>query len=133
MAGNLRRVTDTILIGGTAGCVVASRLSDADPSLSILVIEGGQNNYNDPSIIHPLLFLSHLMPTSKATLFYQGTKEPQLGNRGVVVASGGILGGGSSINVLTYSRAQRGDYDAWQMPGWSSNDLLPFMKKVCML
>lgn len=133
MAGNLRRVTDTILIGGTAGCVVASRLSDADPSLSILVIEGGQNNYNDPSIIHPLLFLSHLMPTSKATLFYQGTKEPQLGNREVVVASGGILGGGSSINVLTYSRAQREDYDAWQMPGWSSNDLLPLMKKVCML
>ncbi|KFY38995.1 hypothetical protein V495_06236 [Pseudogymnoascus sp. VKM F-4514 (FW-929)] len=128
--GDLSEVDVIIAGGGTAGCVVASRLSDADPGLSILVIEGGQNNYNDPSIIHPLLFLSHLMPTSKATLFYQSTKEPQLGNREVVVASGGILGGGSSINVLTYSRAQREDYDAWQMPGWSSNDLLPFMKKL---
>ncbi|RDL34680.1 Uncharacterized protein BP5553_07808 [Venustampulla echinocandica] len=116
--------------GGTAGCVVASRLSDADPNLSILIIEGGSDNYNDPSIIHPLLFLSHLMPTSKNTLFYQGTKEPKLDNRELVVPSGGVLGGGSSINLLTYSRAQRQDLDSWKMPGWSANELLPFMKKL---
>lgn len=70
------------------------------------------------------------MPTSKVTLFYQGSKEPKLGNREVTVQSGGVLGGGSSINLLTYSRAQREDLDSWKTPGWSAEELIPFMKKV---
>ncbi|KJZ79603.1 hypothetical protein HIM_01072 [Hirsutella minnesotensis 3608] len=118
------------LLGGTAGCVVASRLSDADPDLSILVIEGGRDNHNDPTVVHPVLFLSHLMPTSKTTLFYKGKPEKKVENRQVVVASGGVLGGGSSINIMTYSRAQRQDFDAWKTPGWSADDLLPYMKKL---
>ncbi|XDG07775.1 hypothetical protein ABKA04_007390 [Annulohypoxylon sp. FPYF3050] len=80
---------------------VASRLSDADKNLSILVIEGGGNNYNDPTIVNP-----------------------------VVVPSGGVLGGGSSINFLTYSRAQRSDFDSWKTPGWSAEEMLPYMKKL---
>lgn len=116
--------------GGTAGSVVASRLSDADPTLSILVIEGGPDNHNDPSVVHPVLFLSHLMSTSKKTLFYKGAKEAQLGDREVVVPSGGVLGGGSSINMMTYSRAQRDDFNSWDTPGWSADDMLPYLKKV---
>lgn len=110
--------------------MVASRLSDADPDLSILVVEGGQNNYNVSTIIYPVLFLNNLIPTSTATLFYQGTVEPELDNRALTVPSGGILGGGSSINLLTYSRAQREDYNAWKTKGWYTNDLIPYMKKV---
>jgi choline dehydrogenase-like flavoprotein len=56
-----------------------------------------------------------------------------VGSRALVVPSGGVLGGGSSINLLTYSRAQAVDYDAWEMEGWSSKDVLPYLKKVCTL
>ncbi|KAK5988794.1 Alcohol oxidase [Cladobotryum mycophilum] len=116
--------------GGTAGCVIAARLSDANPNLSILVIEGGQNNYNDPSIIHPMLCSSHLMPNSKRSILYQAAKEVSVDNRELNVLSGGILGGGSSINLLTYSRAQRQDLDSWNTPGWSAEELIPYMKKL---
>lgn len=119
------------LPGGTAACVVAGRLAEADPSLSILVIEQGPNNYGVPTIVHPALFLTALIPTSEATIFYKGEPEPQLANREVVVPSGGTLGGGSSINLMLYSRPQRHDYDEWKVPGWNTDDLIPFMKKVC--
>jgi len=77
-----------------------------------------------------LLFLSHLAPTSNATLFYQGTAEAQLGGRQLVVPAGGVLGGGSSINLMMYSRAQRSDWDGWQTEGWSAEDMIPYLKKV---
>lgn len=98
--------------------------------MKILVIEGGQDNYSHPSVIHPLLFLSHLMPTSKSTLFYKRISEPWLDNREIIIPTGGILGGGSSINLLLYSRVQREDLDSWETVGWSADDLLPYMKKV---
>ncbi len=110
--------------------MVASRISDAYPKLSVLIIEGGKNNFQNPSIIYPLLFLGNLIPTSENTLFYAGVPEAALNNRQVVVPSGGVLGGGSSINLLTYSRAQREDFDSWKTQGWSANDLIPYMKKV---
>ncbi|KAI0849683.1 putative alcohol oxidase [Daldinia vernicosa] len=115
---------------GTAGCVVASRLSDADRDLSVLVIESGQNNYNVPAIIHPILFMGNLAPTSTAALFYQAGKEEKVGNRQLVVPAGGILGGGSSINFMMYSRAQRSDFDSWNMPGWSADEMIPYLKKL---
>ncbi|KAF3057112.1 Alcohol oxidase [Daldinia childiae] len=119
-----------IILGGTAGCIVASRLSDADRDLSVLVIESGQNNYNVPTIIHPILFMGNLAPTSTATLFYQAGKEEKVGNRQLVVPAGGILGGGSSINFMMYSRAQRSDFDSWNMPGWSADEMIPYLKKL---
>jgi choline dehydrogenase-like flavoprotein len=64
-------------------------------------------------------------------LFYQATKEMQLGDRQVVVPSGGVLGGGSSTNLMMYSRAQRSDFDSWGVPGWSADEMLPYLKKVC--
>lgn len=84
-------------------------------------------------MIHPLLMLTHLMPTSKNTLFYKGSKESQLADREVVVPSGGTLGGGSSINLLTYSRPQRDDFDSWDTPGWTANDMIPYLKRVRQL
>ncbi|KAK8064414.1 gmc oxidoreductase [Apiospora phragmitis] len=105
---------------GTAGCVVAARLAEADPSLSILVIEGGRNNHNDPAVVNPAPFLSLLQPSNKAALFYQGNQAPQLAGRAPVVPAGGILGGGSSVNFMMYTRAQRPDFDSWKTPGWSA-------------
>ena len=120
----------TFDLGGTAGCVVAARLADADPGMSILVIEGGPNNFEVPTIVYPVFVLANLAPTSKTTLFYKGGKESALGGREMVVPTGGSLGGGSSINIMHYSRAQRSDWDAWEVPGWSANEMLPFLKKV---
>lgn len=120
-----------IVLGGTAGCIVAGRLATADPNLSILVIERGQDNYNVPNITNPALFLSHLLPTSKTAIFYQGNKASQLGDREPIVPSGGTLGGGSSINFMMYTRGQRSDFDAWATPGWSADELFPYLKKVC--
>lgn len=78
--------------GGTAGCIVASRLSDADPNLSILVIEGGQNNHNLPEIVNPLLYLSNIAPASKNALFWKARKSNHLADREVIVPTGGVLG-----------------------------------------
>lgn len=115
--------------GGTAGCVVAARLSDAGPKLSILLIEGGPNN-ESPTIEHPASFLSHLAPDSKTNLFYVAKKAPEVADRALVLPAGGVLGGGSSTNMMMYSRAQRSDWDSWNAPGWSANEMLPFLRKV---
>lgn len=119
-----------IIIGGTAGCVVASRLAEADPKLSVLLIEQGMNNHNVPEVVHPALFPRNLFLDSKNTLFWKGNKAPQLADRDPIVPSGGILGGGSSINWMVYTRAQRSDLDSWNTAGWSAKELLPFMNKV---
>lgn len=121
--------TDTVT-GGTAACVVASRLSDASPSLSILIIENGTDSADDPAVRYPALGFGNFLPTSNLTLFYESVSEPSTNDRRVVVPSGGTLGGGSAINMLTYSRAQRTDFETWKTPGWGADDLLPLMKKI---
>ena len=54
--------------GGTAACVAAGRLARAAPDLKILIIERGRNNLNDPTVVHPALFMTHLMPGSTSAL-----------------------------------------------------------------
>ncbi|KAF2100503.1 alcohol oxidase-like protein [Rhizodiscina lignyota] len=126
---DLKEVDVIVAGGGTAGCVVASRLAEADPKLSILVIEQGMTNEGVPEVIHPALYPRNLRPDSKNTLFWKGNKAPQLADREPIVPSGGILGGGSSINWMVYTRAQRSDFDSWKQPGWSANELYPYLKK----
>lgn len=116
-------------LGGTAGCIVASRLADADPGMSILVVESGPNN-DMPIVEHPASFLAHLAPESKTNRFYQTNKSPKVADRSLILPTGSILGGGSSTNFMMYSRAQRSDWDSWNTPGWSADEMLPFLKKV---
>ncbi|KAH9904670.1 alcohol oxidase [Xylariomycetidae sp. FL2044] len=121
---------DIIVIGGgTAGSVIAARLADADPSAVILVIEGGPDNYNVPTVIHTALYRANFGPQSNTSLKHISGREAQLADRSIVVAAGGVLGGGSSVNGAVYARAQQVDYDSWDTPGWSSNELLPFLKR----
>jgi alcohol oxidase len=120
----------TLLLGGTAGCIVAARLAEADPNLTILVIERGANNRDVPSVVTPAFYLQNLLPTSKTAIFYKGNKAEQLAGREPIVPSGGTLGGGSSINFMMYTRAQRSDFESWKTPGWSADELVPFLKKV---
>lgn len=125
------RNTDYEPTGGTSGCIIAGRLAEADPDLSILVIEGGANNRGVASIVHPVFFLQNIVPTSTTAIFYKGNKAKQLANREPIVPCGGTLGGGSSINFMMYTRAQRSDFDSWKMPGWSADEMWPFLKKAC--
>jgi choline dehydrogenase-like flavoprotein len=118
------------LPGGTAGCVFASRLSDAHPELSILIIERGSNNDDNAAVDNPLFWLSNVMTQNPRMLIYHGVDEPQIGNRGVDIFTGSVLGGGSSINCMAYSRAQSKAMDEWRIPGWGAKDLWPYMKKV---
>lgn len=76
--------------GGTAGCIVASRLAQADPGLHILVIEGGTNNQH-PTIETPAFFFPNLSPEAKVNIFYQGNPSDALGGRAPVVPSGGYV------------------------------------------
>ena len=92
--------------GGTAACIAAGRLAKADPKLSILLVEGGKNNLNDPTVVNPAMYLAHLAPDSQTALFYKANQEKQLNDREAIVPCGGILGGGSSINFMMYTRGK---------------------------
>ncbi|PKS05176.1 hypothetical protein jhhlp_008544 [Lomentospora prolificans] len=130
LASDIKEVDVIIAGGGTSGCIVAARLAEADPNLSILVIEGGANNRNVQSVVHPAFYLQNLQPSTKTAIFYKGNKAPQLADREPIVPSGGTLGGGSSINFMMYTRGQREDFDAWNTAGWSADELKPFLRKL---
>ncbi|KAK4211453.1 GMC oxidoreductase-domain-containing protein [Rhypophila decipiens] len=127
---HLAEVDIIIAGGGTAGCIVAGRLAAADPNLTILVIEWGRDNHNDPLVVNPAFWKFLFPPAAKSSIFYMGNKAPQLADRVPIVPAGGLLGGGSSINVQMYTRAQRSDFDSWNTPGWSTEDLIPYLKKL---
>ncbi|KAE8449238.1 hypothetical protein EG329_008405 [Mollisiaceae sp. DMI_Dod_QoI] len=116
--------------GGTAACVAAGRLAKANPDLKILLVEGGRNNFNDPTVTNPAVFLSHLAPDSKTALFYKSKASKHLNDREAIVPTGGILGGGSSINFLMYTRAQGVDFDSFETEGWYAKDMLPLCNKL---
>ncbi|KAI1370546.1 GMC oxidoreductase [Hypoxylon crocopeplum] len=130
LATGIEEVDVIIAGGGTAGCIVAGRLAEADPGLSILVIEGGPDNYNNPRVTTPIAYFSNLQPESETAIFYKAVKSKHLADRDHVVPSGGTLGGGSSINFMMYTRAQRDDFDSWKTPGWTADELWPYLKKL---
>ncbi|OBT53211.1 hypothetical protein VE04_05939 [Pseudogymnoascus sp. 24MN13] len=130
VADHITEVDILIAGGGTAACVLAGRLAKLDPSLSILLVEGGKNNHNDLTVNCPALFLKHLAPDSKTAIFYKGNKSDALAGREPIVPTGGILGGGSSINFMMYTRAQGVDFDSFKTEGWTQQDLLPLLKKL---
>ncbi|KAF2201027.1 GMC oxidoreductase [Delitschia confertaspora ATCC 74209] len=126
---DLTEVDIIIAGGGTTGCIVAARLAEADPSLSILVIEQGKDNFNLENVIYPALFERNTMSGSDTALFWKAKKSPQLADREPIVETGGVLGGGSSINWMVYTRGQWDDFDAWNTPGWTANEILPYLTK----
>jgi choline dehydrogenase len=119
---------DYIIVGaGSAGCVLASRLS-ADPSVRVLLLEAGPRD-TDPWIHIPLGY-GKLFSRRDVNWAYESEPEPALGGRRIFSPRGKVLGGSSSINGLVYIRGQPEDFDAWEVPGWSHVELLPYFKKA---
>ncbi|KAK4055961.1 hypothetical protein OIO90_002954 [Microbotryomycetes sp. JL221] len=118
-----------ILGGGAAGCVVAGRLAKADPSLQVAVIESGMNNKGVPTSEQPGLYIANLAPTSTTANFWVSKESESVNGRSVIVPSGHLIGGGSSINFLMYTRASKSDYDDWNTEGWTGDDMLACSRK----
>lgn len=122
---------DYIIIGGgSAGCVLANRLSK-DPNTRVILLEAGGRDVN-PWIHIPVGYFK-TMHNSKTDWCYTTVADPGLNGRSVSWPRGKVLGGSSSINGLLYIRGHASDYDHWRQlgnSGWSFDDILPYFKQV---
>jgi len=116
---------DYVIVGaGSAGCVLANRLTE-DPDVSVLLIEAGGPDTNE--LVHLPAAFSALYRSAQdwdhSTIY-----EPFANDRRVYLPRGRVLGGSSSINAMVYIRGNPIDYDAWG-PGWTWDEMLPYFKR----
>ncbi len=123
-------VFDYIIVGaGSAGCVLANRLTETG-QYRVLLLEAGGADRN--MWIHIPIGYGKLFKDRRVNWMYETDPEPELNNRRIFQPRGKVLGGSSSINGLIYLRGQRQDWDLWRQlgnPGWSFDDVLPYFKK----
>jgi choline dehydrogenase len=121
---------DYIVVGGgSAGCTIASRLSE-DPGSTVLLLEQGDRDWS-PYIHLPVTYYK----TSKSDMLTRYRLEPQMHQGGATpeFVQGRVLGGGSSVNAMVYMRGIPEDYDRWAADGcdgWAYKDVLPYFKKA---
>ena len=121
---------DYVIVGaGTAGCVLANRLS-ADPGVRVLLLEAGGKD--DWIWIHIPVGYLYCIGNPRTDWCYRTEPCDGLNGRSILYARGKVLGGCSSINAMIYMRGQARDYDEWATagnPGWSWNDVFPIFKR----
>jgi choline dehydrogenase len=117
---------DYVIVGaGSAGCVLAARLSE-DPDASVLLLEAGPPDTNE-NIHVPLGYLQ--LAGTEVDWGYFSAPEPKCNGRRIPLPRGKVLGGSSSVNAMVYIRGNRLDYDEWGVPGWAWEDLFPYFLK----
>lgn len=124
-----RRCDYIVIGGGSAGSVVAARLSER-PDVSVLLVEAGGGD-TSPFLRMPLAFRL-LRKTMMFDWGYSSEPEPYADHRSIPAARGRVLGGSSSVNGMMYSRGDPRDYDEWERlgaRGWSFDEVLPFFKR----
>lgn len=122
---------DYIVVGGgSAGCVVASRLSE-NPAVSVCLLEAGGPDTS--AFIHAPLGFAATGPLGIFNWNYESIPQPGLGGRRGFAPRGKVMGGSSSLNAMVYTRGNASDYDQWAAQGntgWSYQDVLPLFKQA---
>ena len=117
---------DYVIVGaGSAGCVLAARLSE-DPDVSVLLLEAGPPDVKE-NIHVPLGYLQ--LARTDVDWDLCTAPEPGCDGRRLPLPRGKVLGGSSSINAMIYIRGNRADYDGWDLEGWGWDDLFPYFLK----
>ena len=122
---------DYIIVGaGSAGCVLANRLTE-DPHVRVLLLEAGGAD-RDP-LIHIPIGIGKIWKDRRHDWGYTTEPQAHLNQRAIELPRGKVLGGSSSINAMLYLRGHRGDYDRWAhagLAGWSYAEVLPYFKRA---
>ena len=112
---SVKKGYDYVIVGaGSAGCVLANRLSE-DHAARVLLIEAGGRDLNP--LIHIPLGMGKMHEYDMFNWGYHTEPEPNMNGRTIEAMRGKVLGGSSSINVMAYTRGHRGDYDRWAQKG----------------
>ncbi|CAJ0960358.1 unnamed protein product, partial [Mesorhabditis belari] len=127
-----KKPTHIIVGAGSAGCVLANRLTE-DPSNRVLLIEAGPKDHWWDWRIHMPAALMHNLDSERYNWYYYTTAQKHMNNRTFYNPRGRVWGGTSSLNAMCYVRGHAHDYDRWEKEGamgWAYRDCLPYFRKA---